>query len=185
MQQKNRQTNWIFLSTGIFACLLLRLVPFRAPNVEPILATQMPFTKAYGTFVGFFFGVSSIVLYDIITGTIGVWTLITATAYGLVGIFTARFFQKRSMSRKNVISFAIIGTLFYDAFTGLSIGPLFFHQSLIIAFVGQIPFTALHLAGNIMFSLLVSPALYGFLMQHQRLKQGVSEVSLSPKPVTI
>ena len=99
--------------------------------------------------------------------------------------FTARFFQKRSMSRKNVISFAIIGTLFYDAFTGLSIGPLFFHQSLIIAFVGQIPFTALHLAGNIMFSLLISPALYGFLMQHQRVKQGVSEVSLSPKPVTI
>ncbi len=185
MKQKTQKTNWIFLLIGVFTCLLIRLIPFRVPNIEPILATQIPFTKAYGTFIGFFFGVSSIILYDIVTNTLGVWTPITATTYGLVGLFIAHFFQKRSMSRKNIVSSAVISTLFYDALTGLSIGPLFFNQSFAVAFVGQIPFTALHLVGNIIFSLLVSPVLYRFLMRPQRLRQNIPEISLLPKPIII
>jgi len=42
------------------------------------------------------------------------------------------------------VRFAIIGTLFFDAVTGLLIGPLFFHQSFLSTLIGQIPFTALH-----------------------------------------
>jgi uncharacterized membrane protein len=185
MEQKTQKVNWIFLLTGIFACLFFRLIPFRAPNIEPILATQIPFAKAYGTFIGFFFGVSSIVLYDIVTNTLGVWTFITATTYGLVGILITHFFNKRSMSQKNVVSFAVIGTLFYDALTGLSIGPLFFHQPLAVAFVGQIPFTALHLLGNIMFSVLISCVLYRFLIRPQQSKQNIPEIYLLPKPIII
>ena len=171
MKNMRQRTNWTLLSTSILACLLIRLLPLRAPNVEPILGTQMPFAKAYGGFIGFIFGVLSIVLYDVVTGTVGLWTFVTASVYGIIGFGAAQFFQNRTASRKNFVIFAIGSTLFYDALTGLTIGPLFFHQSFITALIGQIPFTALHLVGNIVFAALVSPALYLFLLQqHQRHK---------------
>ncbi|MEI6316466.1 MAG: hypothetical protein WCO65_01925 [bacterium] len=171
MEKTNQKINWISLSTGMVACLALRLIPFRAPNVEPIFATQMPFAKAYGEFAGVLFGVTSVVAYDFITHTSGVWTLVTAAAYGMLGFFSARYFKNKQPSRKNFVSFAIMGTLFYDAVTGLTVGPLLFHQSFITALVGQIPFTALHLIGNTLFAAVISPVLYTFLLQHkQRLK---------------
>ena len=184
MENTNRKTNWIFLSTGMLACLLVRLVPFRAPNVEPILATQMPFAKRYGGLVGFIFGVVSIVSYDLITGTFGVWTLVTASAYGLLGFFSAQFFQNKKASRKNFVLFAIMGTIFYDVFTGLTVGPLIFHQSFMVALAGQIPFTGLHLLGNISFAFLISPEIHSFLLRHQRLRNKNFEFALSTKPIT-
>lgn len=173
----------MFLSTGILACLSVRLIPFRAPNIEPIFATQMPFSKAYGKFAGFVFGVSSILAYDFLTHTGGVWTLITASAYGTLGIFSAWYLKNKKASRRNFALVALIGTLFYDAITGLTIGPLFFHQSFVSALVGQIPFTLMHLFGNISFALILSPAIYTFLLKHQRLREAKSSVSLSIKPL--
>ena len=170
MKNIDQKKNWAVVLVGMIVCLLVRLIPFRAPNVEPILATQMPFSKAYGGFAGFFFGFLSIVIYDIVTGTVGVWTVITASAYGVVGLGAAWFFKNRVATRKNFVIFSLVSTIFYDALTGLSIGPLFFHQSFMSALVGQVPFTLLHVVGNGMFALLISPVIYTFLVNHQRLK---------------
>ncbi len=167
MENINRKTNWILLSTSIVLCLLFRLIPFRAPNVEPILSAQMPFSKSYGKLVGFIFGFLSILIFDIATGTLGLWTLVTASSYGIVGVLSASFFNKRSASRKNFVIFAILGTIFYDVFTGLTVGPLLFHQSFAIAFVGQIPFTILHLLGNITFAFFVSPFIYQLTIKYR------------------
>ena len=156
--------NWFKFVVGFVACLLIRLVPFRPPNVEPILATQMPFSKAYGAMAGFVFAFFNIALYDFITGKVGAWTLITAGTYGLLGFWSAHYFRKRAMKRLNYVKFAIIGTLFFDAITGLSIGPLFFHQSFTAALAGQIPFTALHLIGSISFAIILSPLIYQFVI---------------------
>ena len=171
MDYVDKKTNWVMFSLGFIGCLLLRLIPFRIPNVVSIMAVQMPFSKVYGGLVGFLFGVLSIVSYDLLTGTIGIWTLVTATTYGLVGFFAGKFFQKRTMSSKNVAAFAVVGTLFYDAFTGLTVGPIIFHQSFMGALVGQIPFTILHLIGNVSFSLLLSPIMAKYLVhkRHPRL----------------
>jgi uncharacterized membrane protein len=79
---------------GFIACLLIRLIPFRPPNIEPILATQMPFSKAYGKIAGFLFAFLSMVLYDILTGKIGMWTFITASAYGFLGLWASIYFKK-------------------------------------------------------------------------------------------
>lgn len=174
----NTAKQWTRVFLAFLLCLVVRLIPFRAPNVEPLLAVQMPFAKRYGVAVGFLFGVASIVAYDIITGKIGVWTLITALAYGSLGILSALYFKNRAASRKNFVIFAVLGTLFYDAVTGLSIGPLFFHESFSIAFAGQIPFTALHLFGSIIFAALLSPAIYRSLT-YERKKQ-YAETSLQP-----
>ena len=112
--------------TGWILVFLIRLIPFRAPNIEPVMATIMPFSKRYGAIGAFLFGALSIGIFDLATGKVGQWTLITAAAYGIVGVGSALYFRSRVSSRKNYVIYAIVGTIFYDATTGLSIGPLFF-----------------------------------------------------------
>jgi energy-coupling factor transport system substrate-specific component len=162
--------NWLKFVLGIFACLLIRIIPFRPPNVEPILATQMPFAKAYGGITGFVFAFLSIALYDIVTGTLGQWSLITATAYAVLGIGAAFYFKNRKANSWNFAKFAVAGTLFFDAATGLTIGPLFFGQPFMGALVGQIPFTLWHLLGNVSFALVLSPAIYRFVIENKKLE---------------
>lgn len=167
---------------GIIFCLLVRLIPVRVPNVEPILATVMPFSKKSGALVGFSFGFFSILLYDIITGTLGVRTLFTAGAYGLIGLLSAVYFKKKEASIRNFVSFAIPATFLYDALTGLTVGPIFFHQSFLNSVLGQIPFTLLHLTGNIIFAIILSPAIYNLLIKKKKQKSTEEIIkNLEPK----
>ena len=158
-----RKKNWFAYTLGLALCFFVRLIPFRAPNVEPILAAQMPFSRVYGAFSGFLFGFASIVLFDFVTQRVGIWTLITAFTYGFLGLGANLYFKNKENSARSYVTFAIFATLFYDAITGLTVGPLFFHESFMIALVGQIPFTALHLLGNISFAYFISPSLYRVL----------------------
>jgi energy-coupling factor transport system substrate-specific component len=150
--------NWFKYIITFLSILLFRLLPFRAPNVEPIMTTIMPFSKSYGKISIFVFGFFSIVLFDSITSGLGIWTLITALAYGLLGLGSTYFFKNRS-GWKNYAIYAFIGTIAYDAITGLTIGPLFFNQSFMVSLVGQIPFTILHLLGNVSFAIVLSPVI--------------------------
>lgn len=152
---------------GWTAVFLFRLIPFRPPNFEPMLATVMPFSKRYGILGSFLFGFLGIVLYDAITSGWGSWTAVTAVCYGLVGIAAHLFFKNRDASVQNFLLFGIPATVLYDAVT-MMIGPIFMHQSLMTAFVGQISFTLMHLTGTIVFSVLLSPALYRWVVQNER-----------------
>lgn len=154
---------------GLFLCLLVRLIPFRAPNVEPILATTMPISRAYGVVAGFSFAALSILLFDIITRTLGLHTFFTVFAYGMLGLLSAYYFKKNRDNKWSYVRFAIFGTLFYDALTGLTVGPIFFHQSFIQSLIGQIPFTAFHLLGNVTFALILSPAIYTLLIKKKEI----------------
>jgi hypothetical protein len=160
--------NYFKFTLALILCLLVRLIPFRAPNVEPILATTMPFSKAYGALVGFSFAVLSILLYDLMTGTLGIRTFFTAGAYGILGLLAASYFKKNKVNIWSYVRFAIFGTLFYDVLTGLTVGPIFFHQSFFGSLIGQIPFTALHLTGNIIFASVLSPFIYNFLIKKKK-----------------
>ena len=151
------------------ACFAIRLIPFRPPNIEPLLATQMPFAKKYGAVWGYIFGFFSIFLFDIVSGKVGLWTVITATVYGFVGVGAAIFFQKFKNTRFGFVKYAIIGTLIYDGLTGLTIGPLFFHQSFMESLIGQIPFTLNHLWGNIVLSIILSPLIYKWVVTNENL----------------
>jgi uncharacterized membrane protein len=145
--------NWIKYSLGFVICLGLRLLPFRPPNMEPILAAAMPFSKQYGRMSGFMFGFLSIGLYDLITGKLGWWTLLTAAAYGLVGLGAALFLKNRQNIPLNYLLYSIVGTLAYDALTGLTMGPLMFDQPFMQALTGQVPFTLMHLLTNAILAL--------------------------------
>ena len=142
--------------TLFIVALIVRLLPFRAPNLEPIMAIQMPFAKVYGGLYAFMFGFMSIAVYDALTSGIGIWTWIAAFAYGFVGL-GARIYLKNRSSWKNYAIYALIGTIFFDALTGLTLGPIFFGQTFAVALLGQIPFTIIHLLSNISFAIVLSP----------------------------
>jgi hypothetical protein len=175
--------NYFKFTLGLALCLLVRLIPFRAPNIEPILAATMPFSKVYGALTSFSFAILSILLYDVLTGTLGMQTFFTAGAYGIIGLWSASYFKKREASILNYVRFAIIGTLFFDVLTGLTVGPLLFQQSFMNALVGQIPFTALHLTGNIIFALVLSPVIYNFIIKKKKTSTAPIISILRPKTI--
>ncbi len=144
----------------------------------------MPFSRAYGALAGFFFGFASIVLFDMATNHVGVWTVVTAVAYGCLGLGATLHFKNKANNAKTYVSFAIVATLLYDAVTGLTVGPIFFHQTFMVALLGQIPFTALHLVGNISFAYFVSPALYRLIEQYQKPKPIESASLIINNPLT-
>jgi hypothetical protein len=142
-------------------CLLFRLIPFRAPNVEPIMASIMPIGRKYGAITGFLFGFLSIFLYDVATH-FGSWTWVAGITYGIVGAVSTFYFSKFKSSIFNFAIFAFFATIFYDLITGILFAPIF-GEKIFTALVLQIPFTALHLAGNIGFALTLSPILNRWL----------------------
>lgn len=155
---------------GLAFVMLLRLLP-HPPNVEPITAALMPFARGWGVFSGVLFGVSAVLIYDLITGTFGTWSFFTMGAYALLGIGAGLYFRYvTEHSSTAYIGFAIIGTLFFDILTGLLPGPLFFNQPLVSALIGQIPFTLYHLAGNIVLAGVVSPLLYRWVVGNEQLE---------------
>lgn len=158
---------WLKFALGWTAVFLFRLIPFRPPNFEPMLATVMPFSKRYGPFGSFAFGFFGIVLYDAVTSGWGTWTAVTALAYGLLGVGAHLYFKKKEPTAWNFVRFGVMGTLLYDAATGLTIGPLFNGQSFMVALTGQVPFTLMHLLGTIVFASLLSPVLYLWVVQNR------------------
>ena len=142
-------------------CLLFRLLPLRAPNVEPIMASIMPTARKYGAMVGFLFGFLSIFLYDAVTH-FGSWTWIAAITYGAIGAVSSLYFTKAKTSILNFAVFAFVATIAFDFVTGVLFAPIF-GEPMWTAFMLQIPFTILHLAGNIGFALTLSPILNKWL----------------------
>ena len=161
------------ISIVFIGCFLFRLLPLRAPNVEPIMASLMPLGRKYGAIMGFLFGFLSIFLYDAITH-FGSWTWIAGITYGLLGAVSALYFTKAKTSIFNFALFAFFATIFYDLITGVLFAPIF-GQTILTALVLQIPFTLLHLVGNIGFAVTLSPILNKWM---------ISEKVFSLKPLT-
>ncbi len=159
-------TAWLKFALGWAAVFLFRLIPFRPPNFEPMLATVMPFSKRYGLLGSFSFGFFGIVLFDAVTSGWGSWTAVTAVCYGLLGIGAHLFFKNRDASVGNFLTFGIPATVAYDAVT-MMIGPVFGNQPLALALSGQIPFTLMHLLGTVVFSVLLSPVIYHWVVQNE------------------
>ncbi|HEY4489033.1 MAG TPA: ECF transporter S component [Candidatus Paceibacterota bacterium] len=164
------QTGWLKLLIGWVAVFAIRLLPFRPANFEPMLATMMPFATRFGYFTSFLFGFFGIVLFDAVTSGIGIWTVITAGAYGSLGIGAHFYFRKREATTKNFLTFGVVGTVLYDIATGLTTGPLFFNQPFMVAVVGQIPFTLMHLLGTTVFTVVLSPAIYRWVVKNDALE---------------
>lgn len=168
MQPHKSHTQIFKYFLGLSSVIILRLIP-HPPSFQPILATLMPYSKKWGNFSGFMFGVLSILSYDLLTGTLGPWSLLTVGTYGFLGFLSGIFFKKRTSSIKNYVTFAIIGTLIYDLITAFGVGILIFNQGFYQTLIQQIPFTANSLLGNIFFSALLSPFIYNWILKNPKL----------------
>lgn len=157
-------------AAGFVGTFVFRLAsPFvGAWNISPLMATELAGAKAYGPWVGGAYGAVSIALLDLLVGKVGLWTLVTAISYGVVGVWGARFLTKRTASARNFALASVVGTLFFDLVTGVLMGPLLFGQPWAEAALGQAPFTLRHLAGNVFFALVLAPWFYRRIMSNPR-----------------
>lgn len=175
--------NSIKYMLGLAIALFLRIIP-HPPNVEPIMSTMMPFAKRWGWIASVTFTVVVMLLFDLLTGTLGVWSLVTIPTYALIAAVAGWYFKNRDSKIRHYVLFSIVGTIIYDAVTGIGTGMLFFGQSFMSTFLGQIPFTLYHLAGNVVLGAVVSPLLFRWIMDNpqletQRVVQRVKEAILS------
>ena len=161
--------NLIKYFIGLLVCLLVRLIPFRPPNIEPITSTLMPFSKKWGWLSGATFGFVSVFVFDLFTN-FGIWTYITATMYALMGIAAGLYFKNRKAKIIHYVGFAFVGTLVFDFITGPIMSSLVFKMPFMVALIGQIPFTLLHLCGNIILSATISPLLYKWVISNKNLE---------------
>jgi uncharacterized membrane protein len=146
---------------GWAMCFGIRFVtsafPAQLSNIDPIMATTMPFARRFGFIAGFIFASLSIFLFDAVTSGIGIWTWVTAATYGFIGVAASLVLGKLKGTWWQYGIFALIATIVYDVVTGVLLGPALFGGSMREAFMGQIPFTIKHLAGNVILSVILSP----------------------------
>jgi len=172
-QKQIYSQNWLKFIIGWVIVFAIRMVPFRPANVEPVLATQMPFSKRYGMIAGFVFAFLNILVYDAFTSGVGSWTWLVAITYGAIGVLAGWWFSKRKGNVANYALFAIVATLLFDLITGVLAGPLLFGQSFMSAFVGQIPFTLRHLIGNTIFAAVASPLIDRWVVKNKKFETKV------------
>jgi uncharacterized membrane protein len=163
---------------GFLICIGIRVIPFRPPNIEPIMTTTMPFGKRWGWYAGALFGALSIVIYDLVNPTkgfarIGTWTLVTAVMYGLIGASAGLYLRNKRNKMRYYLGFAVLATLLYDFVTGPIVSSFMFNMPFMVALVSQVPFTLLHLAGNVFGAAFVSPLIYKWVVSNPRLDTNV------------
>jgi uncharacterized membrane protein len=157
---------------GFIFTIVFRLITpaLGLSNISPLMATELAGTKGFGPVAGGVYGFLSMVILDLIVGRVGMWTLVTGICYGIVGFWGGYYLKSRDAKARNFVLASVIGTLFFDLVTGVLMGPLLFDQSFYSAFVGQIPFTIKHLAGNIFFAIVLAPWFYNKIIENPKIE---------------
>lgn len=164
--------NALKFGLGLIFISLLRLIQMPLPNIEPIMASMLPFARKYGQIAGFLFASLALLSFDFISGRIGAWSIYAAITYGVIGYAAGRYFSDKNRQKtKYYLGFGIIGTIFYDAVTAFLFG-MQFNQPLAMTIAGQIPFTIYHLLGSAAFILFLTPLVDGLIVENPVLEIG-------------
>ena len=158
---------------SIFIANIIRLMKF-IPNNDPIMAMMLPFSKQEKWYIALAFPIITMVSFDIITGLVGMWTLLTSITYGVLGCIFYTYYKKRARHKKKVgikIYFfsGILGVLIFDFITGVIGMPLLFGYTFESALVGQIPFTLMHLATVAGYTIIITPLLDKHILENIKL----------------
>jgi hypothetical protein len=154
---------------GILLSNIIRLFRF-IPNNDPIMAIMLPYAKSDKKYKAVLFPFITMVSFDLITGMLGVWTLVTALTYaGLGFLFTQYFFKEKKISIFKYLKGGIIGVLIFDFITGPIMSSFMFQMSFIEAFLGQIPFTLMHLLTVGIFIVVITPLYDKHVLENQSL----------------
>ena len=168
----------VLFGIGLGASTALRLARF-FPNNDPIMAVTLPYAKR-GRVAALAFPVVAMVLFDLLSGKVGVWTLVTAGTYGTLGLGFS-FLYKALAERGRVVGpmtfllSGIAGVLVFDFVTGPILSSALFPMSFAQAFVGQIPFTLKHLVSVSIYAVVISPLVDWALGGIERLECAIQE----------
>jgi hypothetical protein len=168
----------LIVSTTLFALSLGLVTVLRLarlfPNNDPIMAVMLPYARRSRA-SAVIFPVAAMVLFDLLSRQVGLWTAVTAGTYGLLGFgfsWLYRILSRRGykISSATFPLFGVAGVLVFDFLTGPIMSSVLFHMSFLEALVGQVPFTLHHLLSVAAYTLTVSPALNHMLGQIERLE---------------
>jgi hypothetical protein len=164
-------TRLVILGIGLGVTTALRWVRI-FPNNDPIMAVMLPCAKR-GRVAAVAFPVVAMVLFDILSRRVGIWTAVTAGTYGLLGLgfsfaYSALGKRGRRIGPATFLVSGVVGVLVFDFITGPILSSAMFRMSFAQAFVGQIPFTLKHLASVSAYTVVVSPVLDRLLREVER-----------------
>jgi len=176
-------TRLVILGIGLGVTTALRWVRL-FPNNDPIMAVMLPCAKR-GRAAAFAFPMVAMVLFDILSRKVGIWTAVTAGTYGLLGlgfsfVYSALGKRGRRIGPATFLVSGVVGVLVFDFITGPILSSAMFRMSFAQAFVGQIPFTLKHLASVSAYTIVVSPVLDWLLRQVER-----GEKAIERKLITV
>lgn len=169
-------TRLVILGVSLGVSTALRWVRL-FPNNDPIMAVMLPCAKR-GRAAAFAFPMVAMVLFDILSRKVGIWTAVTAGTYGLLGlgfsfVYSALGNRGRRIGPATFVVSGVVGVLVFDFITGPILSSAMFRMSFAQAFVGQIPFTLKHLASVSAYTLVVSPSLDWVLRQVERAEAAI------------
>ena len=153
---------------SIFISNIIRLFSF-IPNNDPIMALMLPYSKQKNKLMAFLFPFITMVSFDAITGHIGVLTIVTAITYGTLGLFFVFIFKNRKVGIKSYLLSGAFGVLVFDFITGCIAFPILFNLPFDQAFIGQIPFTLIHLTTVSAFVLIITPLVDEHILENKSL----------------
>jgi len=168
----------VLFGVGLGMSTALRLARF-FPNNDPIMAVTLPYAKR-GRVAALAFPVVAMVLFDLLSGKVGVWTLVTAGTYGALGLgfsflYKALAERGRAVGPMTFFLSGIAGVLVFDFVTGPILSSALFRMSFAQAFVGQIPFTLKHLVSVSIYTVVISPLVDWALGGIERLERAVQK----------
>lgn len=140
------------------ACNFYRLLKL-FPNNDPIMGFILPYGKQDKAWKVGLFAFSTMVAFDFITNKIGIWTWITAVVYGLIAIGFSKYLKNKKSSLRTYTFTAIFGILLFDLVTGPIMSSVVFKISFQLAFMGQIPFTLMHISSGLTYTWILAPIL--------------------------
>ena len=117
------------------------------------------------------FAFVTMVSFDVITGWLGIWTLVTATTYaGLSILFYFAFQKLKKVKLRHYLLSGVWGVLIFDFITGPIMSSMLWNMSFEMSLLGQIPFTIFHLATVTGFVLVLTPLLDRIVIENPSLE---------------
>ncbi|MCX6800752.1 MAG: hypothetical protein NTZ73_01025 [Candidatus Diapherotrites archaeon] len=155
---------------AVLAANAVRLLRF-IPNNDPIMAMMLPVSKKRNFVAAFLFPFLTMVSFDIITGYVGIWTVVTSLTYGGLGLLFAFIYGKeKKVGLKKYFFSGVAGVLIFDFITGVLATPLMFGMSFEQALLGQIPFTLMHLFTVSIYIFTITPLIDRYVVESKVLQ---------------
>lgn len=154
------------LSMLVALCVVSRTAFQFIVNVQPVTAILLIITIYWGTYQGLLVSLLSILITNFYMG-MGVWTIAQVVTYFLIILLTG-LLKKIPKFRKSILLqtiYAGITGLLFGFFISAVQAPFLGISAFLPYYLAGVPVDAMHAFGNVVFYLLLTPALKKLLTQ--------------------